>query len=274
MKIVTAALAGLGLLLSAKQALAQRAPAQEADPGFVTLDRMDGASRVGIQLGVTSPDEQEDVWFLRTEFYGQVVLPGRPFGIYGMLPLSRAVIEDEDDEGASGNIEVGGFYLGRQGSLDLVVRGGLSLGTADDDLLGFFVNLGSTFDRIGDFAAIVPDTTWLRLSGSGLWRSGSAFGRLDLGFDLPVESEDDDILMRLSAGAGATSGSVAFTAELVNFGNVTEDDDLEDRFLHTLALSVRTTGQHQVHAAFVLPLDEDLRGELWVFSFGYQYVLR
>ena len=60
--------------------------------------------------------------------------------------------------------------------------------------------------------------------------------------------------------------------ELATYGVLDgpEAPSISDRFIHTGALALRSRGPHQLHAAFILPLDEQLRGELWIFSVGYQ----
>ena len=78
-------------------------------PTFATLDRQDGTSLIGGQLAFTFLDDAAfgapdgpGATGLRFDLYGQYVGRNR-LGVYGILPLSRLLIEDFDDEGAIGS---------------------------------------------------------------------------------------------------------------------------------------------------------------------------
>ena len=276
--------APIGLVVAAALAWGGPASAQTrfidpgTQPGFVTLDRMDGVSRVGVQLGLDKLDDVDlsEAFGLRTELYGQVLLAGRRAGFYGQLPFSMLILDGAEDRQALGNLELGGLYVVRRpGRADVVFRGGLALPTADDGPDGI-ASLFTLGERLTDYPGVTPDTTWLRLSCSPILRSGNVFLRGDLGFDLPFADDggDDDLMAHLSGGLGLLTGTLVFTAELVNMGKVDGDGELSDRFAHTLAVSLRSAGRNQIHFGAVFPLDEDARGDVWIFSLGFQQVLR
>ena len=63
-------------------------------PGFMTLDRVDAHTRLGLQVGYNRLDDfplGED--FLRFNLFGQFVFPGTKGGIYGQVPISARVPE-------------------------------------------------------------------------------------------------------------------------------------------------------------------------------------
>lgn len=238
---------------------------------------MDGASRLGIQVGFDKLDDVEvsDGFFMRFEPYGQYVLPNRIVGIYGQLPISHAFLSDEGDVTALGNLDIGAFFLPFRDS-SLVLRTGLALGTASDDLDEFFTNYMTTFERLTDFTLIAPDFTLLRLSGSTVQQSGMAFFRADLGLDVAIDkpSGADSAFLRANVAGGLRTSTVDLSAELVTLGNLDGDGSAADRFLHTLAFAFRTRGTDQFYCGMVFPLDDDIAGEVWILSLGYQHVLR
>jgi hypothetical protein len=68
---------------------------------------------------------------------------------------------------------------------------------------------------------------------------------------------------------------VDLTAELVSIGVLDGDGgSISNRFLHTLAFSLRTRGPSQFYVGSVFPLDEEVRGEVWIVSLGFQQVMR
>src|SRR5262245_61284628 len=75
-------------------------------PTFLTLDRMDGAPRAGLDLGfATLSDAGSGNVFIGAGLWGQALVGHEGFGVYGSLPLSFAVVENESDQTAIGNIE-------------------------------------------------------------------------------------------------------------------------------------------------------------------------
>ena len=62
---------------------------EEAQPSFLTLDRMDTTSRFGLQLDWSKlPNSVGDGFAMRAEVYFQYILPLRAIGIYGQIPVS------------------------------------------------------------------------------------------------------------------------------------------------------------------------------------------
>ncbi len=240
-----------------------------APPTFTTLDRMDTASRLGIQVGFHKPDVPVDAWGLRLETYGQYVFGRGTGGLYGQFPISYLAIEGADNEVAVQNFELGGFFLFGSPGRRFVLRGGVSLPTADEDPGGYRANYLTSWERIADYAGIVPDTTWLRVSLSPLVSSGRLLFRGDVGLDLPMASGTGP-LARASGGFGLLMGSWAILLELANTAFLDGIDEGSGGFIHTLSVGARILGSTAVHFGLVLPLDDGVRGDIFILSLGVQ----
>jgi hypothetical protein len=246
--------------------------------GFVTMDRQARGTAVGVQVGYheLADDELDQLTATRLEIYGHHQLAGKPFGLYGQLAMSRIFIDDADDASGMGNLELGGYWMIARPGMDLALRAGVSLPTADDDLEGFLSNALTMTERLVDFANMVPDTTLLRLSASPILQRGAMFFRADLGLDIPIEDDViEDVLFHANVGVGLRAGDVALTGELVTVGNLTSDDgDLDERTISTAAISARANlGKVDPYASVIVPLDEELRGEVYVLAIGAQIEL-
>jgi hypothetical protein len=249
--------------IAAGPAIAQPMWGDAPPPTFFTLDRGDSGSHVGGQLGWTFFDQDDfDATGLRIDLYGQYVTP-TGFGGYGILPISTLFIDNADDETAIGNIEGGVLYVLAQGDVDFVFRGGLTLPTADDEVLGFVANLLASFPRLTDWAHASPETLWVRLGVSPVFRSGQLVLRLDGGIDVALAADDEepDPILRLNVGGGIDTGTFAILGELVNVGNLeygVEDPSGDlDEWLHTLTVGARfRSGAVEPGIAVGFPLDD------------------
>jgi hypothetical protein len=247
----------------------------EALPAFFTLDRMDGNTRFGIQVGLNKVDQisLSDGFFTRFEPYGQYVHPGKLFGIYGHIPLAHAFITGADASG-TGNLSLGGFLMPMYNS-NLILRGGLAFDTASDTLPDVLANAYTVYERLTDLLLVAPNYTTARVSASTVQQSGEFFFRADGGFDLAIDKPagaNTSVFFRANAAGGMRVQEVNLTLELVNIAAVNGSgfSGVADRFNHTLAFSVRTPGDNQIHVGMVFPLDDDARGEFWILSLGYQ----
>ncbi len=240
-------------------------------PDFATLDRQSSHSTFGVDMGITTIDDV-DAEFARIDLHGQYVLP-EGYGVYGNLPMTTAFIDDEDNETAIGNLELGGMYNIRvRPDMNLNLHAGLLLPTADDDFAGVFTNVFGSFGRITDLATSAPESTWLRVGVSPTLRSGNLFARADLGFDVAVdspESSDTNTLLRANVGAGIDLGQVAVMGEVVTLGNLDADDD-DEQFIHTGAVTARFDAGNDIAPSISIstPLDDDARGEAWTLTAG------
>jgi hypothetical protein len=204
-------------------------------------------------------------------------LPGRPIGFYGHLPIAHFFNFNDADATGIGNLELGGFFL-PMGNSDVILRAGLALSTASDsgDAV-IYANVGSALERLTDLPLIFPNYTTGRVSVSTFQRNGDFFFRADGGFDLVIDkpafaSNAPSVFFRANVAGGYRVQEVDLTVELVNFASVngSTESGIENRFLHTLAVGLRTLGDNQVHFGMVFPLDQPARGDYWIISTGYQ----
>ncbi len=250
-------------------------------PTFATLDRQDGESKIGAALGWTffDNDGPADASALHVDIYGHYVGESG-LGGYGIIPLGFIWVDnpaplDDDSESAIGNIEGGAVYAIARGMNDFILRGGITLPTADDSPAGFGANAASILGpRLTDIALIYPETLWLRLSASPILRSGQLVFRIDGGLDVALSTDngdEPDPVLRLNVGGGVDTGTVAILGELVTVANLGDDDaSTEDEdFLHTLAVSARfRAGAIEPGVAVGFPLDESVREFMDFFIIG------
>ena len=273
LRLVTPAslLVVLGLL--AGPARAQRAP------DLATLDRGDGITKLGIDLGFSFLDPPPYDAGLRLEVWGQYVTK-MGLGLYGAFPLSRSFggegtpsPPEAENTFAIGNLEIGGLYVIEAPQLSWVFRLGVALPTATSGYEGFFTNYLSTWPRLTDIALISPDTFYFRIAVSPLIHINKLFLRADIGFDLGVDNDDNgvedaDDLIRINVGGGVDLGMAALGIELVNLANLDRFDN-DDRFVHTLTLTARFMGaQWQPFFAVGTPLDQFYRDRIKFYLAG------
>jgi hypothetical protein len=283
-----AALAPLALLIPASASAQVGEPAGSSfdvgldSPGlpFVSLDRADSEGRVGVDVGyllLEGADFPDAVY--RLDLHGQFILsqtPANYLGGYGGIPIAWVSIDGVDDELGIGAAEVGAFYGLRLPTGELVLRGGLTLPTGDDDD-GVFANVIAGVARITDFAQTVPRATILRAAGSWLGQSDQIFYRFDGGLDIPLFDISDDFeidrspLLRLNAGVGIGNPNMAGLIELANVVDTdTLGDDVGDAALHVLGLAFRG-GNESIgyHAGLYFPIDDDFSAFVdLIFSLG------
>jgi len=275
--IVAVTVAVVGLCLARPAAAQEQASAPS--PSTMTLDRMDASTRFGVQVGLDKIDRValSDGFGMRFEPYGQYVLPNRVVGIYAQLPIAHDFDFNAADVTGIGNLDLGAYVMPTHGS-DLILRFGFAVPTASTDFQKEITNILGTFERLTDLLLVAPKYTTIRLSASTVQESGRAFFRGDLGFDLVIDepsSSGGNVYLRANVAGGVRLDSVDLAAELVNIGVLDGhvNGGIDNRFFHTFAVSLRTRGTNQFHVGTVFPLDEFLRGELWILSLGFQRVL-
>lgn len=263
----------LGLLTS--DARAQRAP------DMATLDRGDGITKLGIDLGLTFLEFPPYDAALRLEVYGQFVTRSG-LGVYGALPMAGsfgAASEAEDPEppdllpnnaNALGSADLGLLYvLTSSRRLSFVFRGGLVVPTASNGRDEAATLHYATFPRLTDLA-MASDAWHVRLGLSPLIHVDRLFLRADVGFDLGFDDGRD--LFRFNVGGGVDLGPVAVGVELAN---IADFDDLGDEdYLHSLALTLRFMGRSlQPFLSVGAPLDDSQRDAVDLFIAGGIQVL-
>lgn len=234
--------AALGLLLAAPAA------AQ-----FTAMDRPERRSLIGGRVDFAAPDGGTA---LRGEIYGQGYIRG--VGVYGHLPMAHFAPDGGDDQSALGNLELGLFGTTAALGGNVIVRGGLALGTSDADAEAAIALGTNQWARLTDRVNHLPDTTALRLSVSPRFGGGRFFAQADLGADLtfPPDEQESALLMRANLALGLRAGPVKVTGEFINISRV---DGLEkedgDAFYNLFVAAVR---HGMLYAALTVPLDEDV----------------
>jgi hypothetical protein len=255
-------------------ALSTAAYAQRA-PDMATLDRGDGISKIGIDLGFSSIDTPFYDAALRLELNGQYVMRSG-LGFYGALPFTKSFGDAPEPMPqptfAIGNLELGGLYtITKSPRFSYVFRLGLAVPTASDDLDGSTTNLFGTMPRLTDLALAIPNAWYLRLGFSPLIYVDKLFFRFDVGFDIGSDDNDAaDELVRINLGGGYDFGPVAFSLELANIYDL--DDYNEDNdWVHTLALTFRfMLEKYQPFVSIGAPVD-DVRDAIPFFiAAGFQ----
>jgi hypothetical protein len=179
--------------------------------------------------------------------YGQHV-GSSGLGGYISLPIHRLMVNDADDEGALGGVEIGALMarslvLGQE----LALRGGLVLPTAQGDSFEELIaNIAGVETRLTDLVQALPKTSTLRLSGSWLGSLPGLVYRIDGGLDVPLFSTDDDAevehdpIIRLNGAIGLRLGPGTLAFELVNLLSTESEGDLSlsDRSLTNAGVSL------------------------------------
>ncbi len=255
------------------------APYEEPLPAFMTLDRIDANTRVGIQLGWQTIDDVSvgDASLVRLEPFGHFVFPNRAGGLYGRVPFVHRFASNADDAHRHGQPGAGRLLPSHpQVRMDRAGgdRGGNRVRERpqSDRQPGQPVR---TADRLRSGPS--PATTTLRLSGSTIQQWDKIFLRADVGIDAvldkpSVPANATSVFGRGNVAVGLRAPGVDFTLELVNLALFNGDtpSGLTGHLLHTAAISVRTPGVDQFHFGMVFPLDNAARGEVWILSLGYQ----
>lgn len=273
---------GIVALVLASTVAPRSANAQRA-PDMATLDRGDGISKIGLDLGFSFLEFPPYESALRLELHGQYVTRSG-FGIYGALPfaMSFGAASDAEDPDppdllpnnatAFGNLEVGGLYIATMSPrFSLVFRGGLALPTASSGRDASATLYSATYPRLTD-VALASDAWYLRLAVSPLLYANKLFFRADIGFDIGFDDSDgfgdENELFRFNVGGGVDLGVVALSLELVNLATLDEFAGGED-FIHTLAFTVRFMGEAlQPFLTVGTPLDESRRDQATMFVAG------
>lgn len=261
----------LGIALTLLVGFATTAFAQRA-PDMATLDRGDGITKLGFDLGFSSLADPPYDAALRFELYGQY-LTRSGLGIYGAIPISRSFGGEGQPQPPEaynrtslGNTDVGLLYVVDTGAFSWVFRGGALLPTSSSGGDEFLTRYFASGPRLTDLAMTSSD--WhVRLSFSPLFHADKLFLRADIGFDIDIGDEDYHYL-RLNVGGGVDLGVVALSLELVNtatFGDFVRDED----FFHALAFTVRFMGEQlQPFISIGSPIDDYRRDRIRFFMAG------
>ncbi len=233
------------ILLVALVALPSGVATADSDLAFdpLTMDRLTPTTTFGVDLGyeVWDTNGDDDVTVIGLNVGGHWVTP-QGIGGYLSVPLSYLSFQtagNDDSEMALGNVEVGGVLAKPITNGAVMFHAGIALPTAGDgDNLGSLQVLAS-IPRWGDVVQRIPDSTWLRIGVSPMGRSGGLFWRADVGVDIALDGDRNDIspMFRVNLGGGLDLGTAQLLAELVT--NIIDDSDSNDDSSSTLTFGAR-----------------------------------
>jgi hypothetical protein len=242
-------------------------------PAFVTLDRGDATSRVGVEASyeLTSSsgltDGSETV--VRLEAHGQYVDPGLRVGGYAQVPISYVSAGGSGESSATGfgDAEIGALYVPRVNeNFEIVLRAGIALPTGSTSGNGGIANLFGSMSRLTDFYLAIPHGTSIRLAVSPLWHSGMLFARVDAGIDINLDDDNDggpaaDKVVRVNGALGVDLGQFSVSLESANIYDIPSNGETTStgsQWINEGAVAARfRSGMFQPYAAVVFPLDHD-----------------
>lgn len=239
------------------------APIETGPANFVSLDRTDDRSLIGVSTGVTVFDDSADMSpSLRFDLHGRYRV-SREFGLYATIPLAIAD-PPSGPATALGNLDLGGTYIIADGRFPIFIRAGLVLPTAPE--ASSFAQGAIVPGRYSDLGVYFPGTTSLRLSASAMYRNGRVFLRGDVGMDLPLKQPEvinENLSVppafRGNLGLGVDWGKFVGTVELVNLligGNLGGSPS----FQHMLTISAQLRlAKLEPFLAVSIPANESLR---------------
>lgn len=246
---------------------------------YLSLDRQRDQNEFGFRLDFGFPkvdgEMSSDETYFRTEIYGQVAFG--EWGGYLNIPISRNIVQvgPREEVTAFGNLEVGAFHTLSSSILDMVLRVGLTLPTADDTVGPVRTARFANFGRLTDQINVFPDIVGLRLSASPMLDFGVVFLRADIGMDLGFGFDDsaDSVptFFRANIGIGAKLPLVTAVVELANIVAVSDDRlTLTDDSMHAITVGafVDLPVIHPYVSA-TFPIDQDTRENYgMVFTIG------
>jgi len=226
------------------------------DPAhFVTIDRQDEVSRIGVEASVLVPDQYTNTpadVAVRLDVHGQYVATNG-FGFYGSLPAGYA---NNISWGVGvGDAELGLLYVVHAGdAVTLVPHASIVLETGPSTAGPIAALQVASPSRMSDVFEGSRLGEGFRAGLSPLVRAGNVFARVDL----DVYKMRDATFAYVNAGVGVTFGRLAVMAESTNYAY------LSDFYLvDSGALSVRWGGARVApYGALVFGLDDGARAEM------------
>jgi len=236
---------------------------------FVHIQRFDGESRAGVDMGYGSIDgATDDVTLLRFDLHGHYVDPGSHFGGYFQVPYAYASGND-DSESAIGDAEIGGIFIPAgltTADHSLILHAGITLPTAPDELGPALIGAYASVLRVHDLYQAVPKGVSVRFGASPTFRSGNIYARADIGFDVNMDAAGDDTAdpaMHVNAGVGVyVTPEASVTAEVASI-TVFDDTEGDDDNLINGGISFRyNAGAVAPYLGVMVPFDDDVRDDL------------
>jgi hypothetical protein len=251
-----------------------------AADGFVTLDRQDDISSVGLEGSYIALAGNPAPANLRFDLHGEYIDRSSGFGGYLTLPYAFLGASDVTSQvSALGDLELGGVYAHHFGEVTAVFHVGLTLPTQANGLATGSTtqvplpNNTASYDafigaRVTDFFLSVEDGVSLRFGGAMIYRHNAVLARVELGLDANLSNNlgggihgSVDNAVRISGGIGANLGQTLIMAELVNlFDSSLDVSNNGSSWRSDAAISLRYVGgRAHPYIAAVLGLDSETR---------------
>jgi opacity protein-like surface antigen len=236
------------------------------------LSTADGAT-IDIRLDYTNVQDDNGPTIFALNLHGQYITPG---GIGGYIALPYGYAEENSlfgDRSVSGigNLELGGLYVIRNSpDLDLYLRGGFSIDTADQD--GgeeAVVPIANIAPRPADWFTTGFGTEWFR-GHFGLRSKGPVTFGGSAGLDLALDNDDDGVLV-LAGSVGLVQQGFAISGGLTLLQAVGDEADNDDDSI----VSFNATVDFDVgpKAKLFGALGANLEDEFDAFSLGFGVLL-
>lgn len=191
-----------------------------------SMDRQRAQNELGIrmdfgfakQAGEVTSDES----YFRAEVHGQLYM--NDWGAYLSLPMARSMssLDGASLNTALGNLELGGFHNMTMKWMDLILRFGAVVPTADRDVKAFGTSALANYGRVTDHINVQPGIIGVRASASPVLDWGVIFLKADVGVDMVFGVGDEPTVDRFQSyfrgniGLGANFGIVSIAVESVN----------------------------------------------------------
>lgn len=263
-KVIVSLILGMVILPAIANAQTAGTPAPGGTPAGVITDRFTAQPlTVGLDASYFKFRDNSNDYALHLDIHGQRLrdVGTGLLGGYFNLPLSYMEWGGENLL-SLGNIELGVLSVFGSRTAHVIFRGGLSMETAHG--LNEWGRLGaywSSWGRINDMFTQYPDSNWIRLGATPVYRGDRFFVRGDIGLDFLIPKGDElevDPLVRLNVAAGVDLKKVIVMAELAT---IHENDDVYDPgdWLQSVALTVQGTGSVAPFGGVVVHLREAMR---------------
>ena len=186
-----------------------------------------------LDFTLNTEDEDNSLTLFAVNVHGQYISPSG-LGGYAAFPFVYASIDGESESGI-GNLELGGLYALRQSpDTDILLRGGISLDTADEEDI-FIIVAGQLSPKLNDVYSSGLATTWGRAQAQVRHASGTLRIGGMVGFDVPIdglaaESDGFDGAINVAASIGVQGPSVGFGIGFAMIKALTDGDDDDTTF--------------------------------------------
>lgn len=266
-KIIVSLILGMVILPALASAQTAGTPAPGGTSAGVITDRFTPQQlAIGLDASYLRFRDNTDEGALHLDIHGQRLrdVGTGLLGGYFNIPLSYMDLGGENVL-SLGNIELGVLSVFGSRTAHVIFRGGLSMETAHGfNELGRLGAYLSSLGRINDMYTQYPDSNWIRLGATPVYRGDRFFVRGDIGLDffIPKGGEPEvDPLVRLNVAAGVDLKKAIVMAELAT---IREIDDVynPDGWLESVALTVQGTGSVAPFGGVVVHLREEMRDAL------------